>query len=485
MKTNLKLISALILTLIFSATAIAQNNSTLRIVRGKTDTVFTPVHFVTGVAIPGSAIYINDLLVKQYSTGSFGAELSLVEGDNEISVRSVKGTSEESVTFSVHYKIAVPLQRTKTDLYYPNRLVMTKKGAYLNYGAGEDRLGGAKINFLAEGIKLELMDSVNNLYKVKLSQNGYAYIPKQFTENVPFGTKPPFSLTSSWSVTNAGKADRIRIALQERQPYIIYRESDPNRLMVEIHGAACNSNWITQYLDLKVVDYVHYRQTAPDVFTAIIYLKDKYSWGYSVDYVGNSLDITIRHTPEPTLKGMVIGVDAGHGGSATGAVSTSGLREKDFNLAMTYMLKEELEKKGARVVLSRSEDVDVSMQERVDIFKKANVNLVISVHCNAGGHPLREMGTSTYYRHIEYRPLAENILKRLLELNIKNFGLIGNFNFALNAPTEFPSVLVEALFMSSLPEEEFLASPKFQKDMMIKVVRGLEDYLSEVKKSLK
>ncbi len=485
MKTNLKLVTVLVLTLIFSATAVAQNNSNLRIVRGKADTVFTPSHFITGVSVPGSAIYINDQTVKQYSTGSFGTELTLNEGDNQIIVRSVNGTTEELIKFTVHYKKAAPQQRTEAVPDYPNPVVRTKKGAYLNYGAGEDRLGGAKINFLAEGIKLELLDSVNNLYKVKLSESRYAFIPKQFTERLPLGSMPPFSLTSSWSVTNSGKADRIRIALQDRQPYIIYRESDPNRLMVEIHGAACNSNWITQYLDLKAVDYVHFRQISPDIFTAIIYLKDKYSWGYSVDYVGNSLDITIRHTPQPTLKGMVIGVDAGHGGSATGAVSTAGYREKDFNLNMAYILKEELEKRGASVVMSRSEDIDVSMQERTNIFKEANVDLVVSVHCNAGGHPLREMGTSTYYRHIEYRPLAETILKRLLELDVKNFGLIGNFNFSLNAPTEFPSVLVEALFMSSLPEEELLANPKFQKDMMLKVVKGLEDYLSAVKKSLK
>ncbi len=58
-------------------------------------------------------------------------------------------------------------------------------------------------------------------------------------------------------------------------------------------------------------------------------------------------------------------------------------------------------------------------------------------------------------------------------------------NFSLNAPTEYPSVLVETLFMSSLPEEEMLADPGFRKEMMLKVVNGLEDYIDNVRQDLK
>ena len=152
---------------------------------------------------------------------------------------------------------------------------------------------------------------------------------------------------------------------------------------------------------------------------------------------------------------------------------------------MAYMLKRELEKKGASVVLSRGDDSDLTMYERVDIFDAAGVDLMVSVHCNAGGNPLRPGGTSTYYKHIEYRDLAKSVLERLLELDVKNFGLIGNFNFSLNAPTFYPNLLVETLFMSSLQDEEMLADPVFQNMMMKRVVSGLEDYMKKVKSSLK
>ncbi|MFA6334565.1 MAG: N-acetylmuramoyl-L-alanine amidase [Bacteroidales bacterium] len=482
MKTNIFILSAIAVSMITVTNVNAQNINDIKVVRGKTDTVTTASHIIVGTTKPGSEVYINDNKVKHYKTGSFGTELKLVEGDNPVVIKALYGGTQSEFKFSVFYKVSQPAARDGLPGAYPNPVVITKQGAYLNYGAGQDRLGGAKINYLAEGIKMELLDSVGNLYKVRLSENNYSYIPKDFVSRTPFGTKPPFSLTGSWSVSNTGKADKVIVSLEQRQPYTVKQERDPNRIVVDIYGAACNSNWITQYLDLKVIDYVDLQQIQPDVFRVIINLKNKYSWGYSVDYTGNSLAIIVKHAPEPTIKGLVIGIDAGHGGSASGAVSPSGFQEKEQNLAMAYMLKQELEKRGAKVVMSRKDDSDMAMAERLSVFKNENIDLLISIHCNAGGNPLVNGGTSTYYRYIEYRDLAESILKRLVKIDgVKNFGLVGNFNFSLNSPTNFPSVLVETLFMSSLPDEEKITDNVFQKEMMVQVAKGLEDYLKKVK----
>ena len=75
------------------------------------------------------------------------------------------------------------------------------------------------------------------------------------------------------------------------------------------------------------------------------------------------------------------------------------------------------------------------------------------------------------------------MLDRLLELGLKNFGLVGNFNFTMNAPTEYPNVLLEVLFMSSLVDEELLADTNFRKKVAKQVVLGLEDYLKKIKES--
>lgn len=494
MKQILKLLSIIVLASITSLSLYSQENRILRIVRGKVDSTASKVHFIVGVAEKGSQVYVNKASVKQYETGSFGVELLLEEGENSVEVEAKKGDTVEKESFTIYYKKKKPVV-AEPSTTYTLPVVVTKRGAYLNYGVGGDRLGGAKINFLAEGIKMELLAVEESLYKVRLSENRYAYIPKKFVEILPFGEKPNFSHTGSWTVSKIGNRDIVRVSLEERQPYTIYRDPQLNRIVVDIHGVACNSNWITQYLNLEAIEYVHLNQKESDVLSVIIKLKDKYSWGYSVDYSGTALEISVRHTPDVlkgksktrsknSLAGLYFGIDAGHGGKSTGAVSPSGMKEKDLNLAMVYMLKEEIESRGGRVILSRTEDIDMTMQERKDLFINEGVDMVLSVHCNAGGNPLTQMGTSTYYRHIENRPLAKSVLKRMLELNLKNFGLVGNFNFSLVAPTDFPAILVETLFMSSLPEEEQLASEEFQKKIMAKVALGLEDYIKMVKSSL-
>ena len=142
-----------------------------------------------------------------------------------------------------------------------------------------------------------------------------------------------------------------------------------------------------------------------------------------------------------------------------------------------------LQKKGANVVLSRKDDRDMTMTERKKIFREANIDLLVSIHNNAGGSPLSAMGASTYYKYITNRDLAATLLKHMLELDVPSYGLTGNFNFSLNAPTEYPNALVECLFMSSLPDEEFLADPANHKRIAEKVVAGLEDYLTKVAES--
>ena len=90
-------------------------------------------------------------------------------------------------------------------------------------------------------------------------------------------------------------------------------------------------------------------------------------------------------------------------------------------------------------------------------------------------------GVSTYYKHIGSRPLTQAVLKRMLELKLNEFGNVGSFNFALNAPTDFPSVLLEIAFMSNPDDEKKIIRPGFQEDVAKKVVLGFGDWLKGLK----
>lgn len=69
----------------------------------------------------------------------------------------------------------------------------------------------------------------------------------------------------------------------------------------------------------------------------------------------------------------------------------------------------------------------------------------------------------------------------MLQTGLPLFGLVQNFNFSLNGPTEYPNILIEGMFMSSLKEEELLADPDFRQRVAEKIVAGLEDYLRTAK----
>lgn len=354
---------------------------------------------------------------------------------------------------------------------------------YLNYGLGADRLGGSKIGYIAPGIRMQVAGKVGNLYKVQLSKKHQAWIPDSQVEQVQInGLFRPESLTGSWRVFGEGKYDYVQISLSEKLAYRSFQEINPSRIVIDLYGATTNTAWITQFFTTTEIKNVNYEQLEDDILRVFIELNNKQHWGHSVYYQDNVLVVRIKHQPKLSIKGLHIAIDAGHGGPSLGAVGTTGLMEKEVNLTLAKLLKAELEKRGAKVTLTRSEDVDITMTDRILMLREIDPDILISVHNNAGGNPITTKGTSTYYRHIGYRPLSTAILKKLLELGIDNYGNVGSFNFSLSSPTEYPNVLVEGLFMSSPEDEAKLVDNEFKQKMVRKIADGLNDFIVNANK---
>ena len=79
-------------------------------------------------------------------------------------------------------------------------------------------------------------------------------------------------------------------------------------------------------------------------------------------------------------------IDAGHGGKDAGATG-NGLQEKDIVLALSLAVKKRLEAEydGVQVYLSRSSDVFLELAERTKKANAAGADILVSIHCNAGG----------------------------------------------------------------------------------------------------
>ena len=94
------------------------------------------------------------------------------------------------------------------------------------------------------------------------------------------------------------------------------------------------------------------------------------------------LEPLMRKSSVPKRAIRKIVVDAGHGGKDVGAIF-SGTMEKEINLKVATLLAQKLRQAGFEVVMTRTKDVDMSLEERTAFTAKSKADLFISIHCNS------------------------------------------------------------------------------------------------------
>ena len=353
---------------------------------------------------------------------------------------------------------------------------------FLEYGLGIDRLGGAKMTYLDTGVTIKVVDSTIVNYKVQLSKDHFAYLPKQNFQRENDIKLLPYYLTNSWRVSGDDRYDYVTVTLDEKLPYRSMQQINPSKIVVDIFGATGNTNWITQLSTAEEIKNVYHEQLEDDVFRVIIELKNKQHWGYSIYYQEKRLVIRVKRQPaEPDLKNLKVAVDAGHGGDNNGARGiTTKILEKEYTLLFAKQLEKLLLDENADVFMTRDKDTTLNMPDRILTLQKEDPHFLISIHLNSSARDSIR-GTSTYYRHIGFRPLSQYILKDLLELGLKEFGNIGSFNFALSGPTEYPNCLVEVAFLSNKEDEQLILDPEFHKAVAVQIIAGIKEWLKSCK----
>lgn len=365
----------------------------------------------------------------------------------------------------------------------------TGKFSFLEYGIGDDRLGGAKLGFLDSNVLVRIVDSFGTDYKIQLSAAHSAYIAKNSV--LPFHKQARYRvvhnphLSGSIKVYGDIATDIVAVNLDERMPYHAFQMTDPSRIAVDIFGVTSNTNWITQLRSVKEIRNTWYEQVEDDVLRVYIQLKHTQHWGFSLAYdtTGRKLLVKVRRQPAVLdIKRLRIAIDAGHGGDNAGADGvTSHVLEKDYTLLMAKELQKTLAKAGVKnVFMTRTKDTSLSMPERMEMLRAFNPHLLVSIHLNSAGTDTVQ-GTSTYYRYIGFRPLSVALLNQMLTLKLKEYGNVGNFNFSLNGPTDYPNALVEVAFLSNPEDEKKILNPKFHKAVASKIYQGIVDFLNQSK----
>lgn len=323
---------------------------------------------------------------------------------------------------------------------------------------------------------------------------------------------PPVSLIRSVRARKVEGATEIIFPLQVPVPVSV--QQGDRTFTLTLYNTTAQTDTI-RLDDDPVISRLDWQQLAPGKLQYTFNLKSLQQWGYSLRYEGTSLIISLRHPPANTasasmpsrqresvsstlnygnniisgtvisssktpLSGIKILLDPGHGGPEdSGAVGPTGYPEKTVNLVVSKLVRDQLVAKGATVYLTREEDIDLGLQERVDMIEKLQPNIAISIHYNAlpdDGDAINTKGVGVFWYNTQSHNLAMFLHNYLVqELNRPSYGVFWN-NLALTRPHTTPAVLLELGFMINPVEFEWISNPQEQQKLAVALADGITQW---------
>lgn len=204
-----------------------------------------------------------------------------------------------------------------------------------------------------------------------------------------------------------------------------------------------------------------------------------------------NIKVSVSSESVKTIPNIVI--DAGHGGEDGGAVSDSGVLEKDINLsiandtsALFYLLGFDVtQTRTTDIALDNGEDTirkrKVSdMKKRLEIFNSSEENTIISIHQNKFSES-KYHGTQIFYspNNPKSKQLADSIkfsVKGLLQPDNERECKKADSGIYLLKNTSNPAVIVECGFISNKDECNNLLDSQYQKQMAFSITAGVLSY---------
>lgn len=232
----------------------------------------------------------------------------------------------------------------------------------------------------------------------------------------------------------------------------------------------------------------------------LIWSRRNLLWGVIFAILGLSLGLFLHFSPYMHTFGqgdtITIVIDAGHGTPDGGAVGINGTVEQKINLAISNKLQEVLEGKGMRTIMTRTDENGLfindtltiremkrkDMNKRLEIMKKSNADLFVSIHMNfftgASVNGLRIFYASN---HEQIKPLAEQIQDKMSEITGAKTTAVKTADpslFLMKNPP-LPAILVECGFLSNAQEEEKLNDDDYQSRLAWAIADAIEKYYLE------
>ncbi|SHI66135.1 N-acetylmuramoyl-L-alanine amidase [Propionispora hippei DSM 15287] len=187
------------------------------------------------------------------------------------------------------------------------------------------------------------------------------------------------------------------------------------------------------------------------------------------------------------LSNKVIVVDAGHGGIDSGA-TRPGVDEKDINLAVALQLKNILNQKGAKVIMSRQTDIELSnecdnekvrgryhrdLMARVEMVEESDADLFVSLHANAVRNDKKRGAEVFYYNKSEAGKTLANLIQTEL-CNVTGISCsVQNADYFVLRRNKIPAVLIELGYITNTEERQLLLAPDYQQKLARAIAEGI------------
>lgn len=232
--------------------------------------------------------------------------------------------------------------------------------------------------------------------------------------------------------------------------------------------------------DSPTIDSLELGQTVEilslDGYWAKIYVNSQ------TGYVHKTYLKLLNKTNKP-LQDRIIVLDAGHGAHDPGA-SRNKVTEKSITLKVAKLVEAKLKNAGANVLMTRSNDTYLTLEQRTEFAKKNFAEAFVSIHVNSATSTSAK-GAETYFdsstnaNSAESKALATLIQKNLVKnADMTNRG-VKDERFYVIRNNNVASVLIELAFLSNADDFKKLTSDSFLEIYAESIYQGLVQYYSE------
>jgi N-acetylmuramoyl-L-alanine amidase len=177
-------------------------------------------------------------------------------------------------------------------------------------------------------------------------------------------------------------------------------------------------------------------------------------------------------TRSATRNFSTIVIDPGHGGIDRGGIPGQHVPEKTMALDVAQRLGAKLRQAGYHVVMTRKDDVFVSLGERVRIANQYRDAAFVCIHFNSATREGAN-GIETYYYSAKSAALAANIHRQVVAGTITDNRGIRRRGYFVLRRTSIPAVLVECGFLTNPAEARLALQPSYRERLAQRIANGI------------